>query len=260
MTRVGSVNLGATGLKVSRLGFGTFDFGVPSLHVTPRDGGRILKESHELGVSYWDTSDDYGSHAHVAAALRLVPRGEVSISTKTSARNYEKARESLQDSLAELGTDYVDIFLLHLVKYDSIQASRRLLRKLSDFKMTEVVKAIGLSTHSVKVVREASRFEEVDVIMTICCRASQDVIDRLRDHIPLEDGSMQEMLDAIKLAHDSGKGVIAMKVLGTSAPPLVADYRSSIASVARLDFVDTVLIGMRNVDQVRKNVGAILSG
>lgn len=259
MTRVGSVNLGVTGLKVSRLGFGTFDFGVPSLHITPREGGRILKESHKLGVSYWDASNDYGSHAHVAAALRLVPRGEVSISTKTSARNYEEATKSLQDSLAELGTDYVDIFLLHLVKYNSIQASRRLLRKLSDAKTTGVVKAIGLSTHSVKVVTEASGFEEVDVIMTICCGAGQDVIDRFRDHIPLEDGSIQEMFDAIKLAHDNGKGVIAMKVLGTSAPPLVADYRSSIGSVARLDFVDTMVIGMRNLHQVRKNVKAILS-
>jgi predicted aldo/keto reductase-like oxidoreductase len=257
--RVGRVNLGITGLKVSRLGFGTFDFGVPSLHITPREGGRILKESHNLGVTYWDTSDDYGSHAHIAAALRLVPRGEVVISTKTSAKTDEQAGKSLESSLGELGTDYVDIFLLHLVKSDWVQDCRRLLKKLSNIKTTGAVKAIGLSTHSVRVVMEASTFEEVDVIMTICCGAGQDVIGRFPDHIPLEDGSIQEMLDAVRLAHDSGKGVIGMKVLGTSAAPLVANYQSSIRSVARLGFVDTMVIGMRNLDQVRKNVRVILS-
>lgn len=97
--------------------------------------GRLTSESRPF------TSDDYGSHAHIAAALRHVPRGEVVISTKTSAKTDEQARKSLESSLGELGTDYVDIFLLHLVKSDWVQDWRRLLKKLSNIKTTGAVKA-----------------------------------------------------------------------------------------------------------------------
>ena len=260
MLKVPIVNLGGTGLRVSKLGFGTFDFGGSSLNISPEEGGRILVESYELGVNFWDTSDDYGSHPHVASALKRVPRKEVVISTKTSAKSGEEAKKSLKSSLKELNTDYVDIFLLHFVKSDCIDGCHQVLKELNDLKTTGIVKAIGLSTHSVTVVREASRFEELDVLMTICCKADQAMISKFRERIPLEDGSIEEMFHAIKLVHSSGKGVIAMKVLGTSAPPLVRNYDSSIKSIAKLEFVDTMVIGMRSLDQVKKNVNVILSG
>jgi aryl-alcohol dehydrogenase-like predicted oxidoreductase len=259
MRKVPKAKLGDTGLSVSKLGFGTYEFGVASFGINPEEGGRILTESHDLGVSLWDTSDDYGSHPHVAAGLRLVERDDVVVSTKTSARTRSQATKSLRNSLKELGTEYVDVFLLHEVKTDWLKGSREVIRELEHEKKAGHLKAIGLSTHSVNVVKEASRFEALDVIMTICCKADQSMISKYPDHIPLEDGSIEEMIEATRSAHKSGKAVIAMKVLGTSAPPLIADYRSAIESVARLDFVDAMIIGMRNLDQVKKNVRVILA-
>jgi aryl-alcohol dehydrogenase-like predicted oxidoreductase len=185
------VNLGSTGLKVSKLGFGTFDFGVPSLNISPEEGARILVESYKLGVNFWDTSDDYGSHPHVASALKNAPRKDIVISTKTYAKSGLEAKKSLENSLKELDTDYVDIFLLHYVKYNWIKDCHRVLKELEELKTTGVVKAIGLSTHSVAVAKEAAGFEELDVIMAICCKADQSLINRFREHIPLEDGSMK---------------------------------------------------------------------
>ena len=71
------------------------------------------------------------------------------------------------------------------------------------------------------------------------------------------------MYTAIKLAHDNGKGTIAMKILGGRvngpAPTLVKNYQLSITSIAQLDFVDAMFIGMSNLDEVKKNIQAILS-
>jgi aryl-alcohol dehydrogenase-like predicted oxidoreductase len=259
MLEVPKVNLSNTGLKVSKLGFGTAYIGDPSLDISPEEGGRILIESYKLGINFWDTSDDYGSHPHVASALNRVPRKEVVISTKTSARSGEEAKESLKNSLKELDTDYLDIFLLHAVESDWMHGCHQVLKELNELKSTGIVKAIGLSTHSVTVVREASQFEELDVLMTICCKTNQATINKFREHIPLEDGSIEDMFNALKSAHSGGKGVIAMKVLGTSAPPLVRNYESSIKAVAQLDFVDTMVIGMRSLDEVKKNIKVILS-
>ncbi len=259
MPRLPPVVLGDSGLRVSKLGFGTVEFGVKSNNITPEEGSSILIGSHRLGVNYWDTSDDYGSHPHVAGALRRLPREEVVLSTKTGARTSREATRSLKASLKELGTDYVDIFFLHYVKSDWIDGCRRVLKELGSAKKAGTVKALGLSTHSVVVAEEAHRIRELDVLMTIYCRGSQAMVRRYPRHIPLVDGSIEEMLQAIELAHDAGKGVVAMKVLGTGAPPLIRGYRSSIRSVARIASIDSMVIGMRNMDEVRKNVRAFVS-
>jgi len=256
---VPKVSIGSTGLRASKLGFGTVDFGIAKNRIGPREGGRILSRAYDLGVTYWDTSDDYGSHPHVASALHLLPRQEIVISTKTSERTVEAAKRSLTKSLKELGTDYVDIFLMHYVKPDWIDVSRKVLKGLAEEKEAGRVRALGLSTHSVVVTEEASRFDEVDIIMTIYCKASQATVSNFKDHLPLEDGSIDGMLRAIKLAHAAGKGIIAMKVLGDGAPPLIKDYAASIRSIARLDSVDAMVIGMKSVEEVEKNVKAFAS-
>jgi aryl-alcohol dehydrogenase-like predicted oxidoreductase len=130
---------------------------------------------------------------------------------------------------------------------------------MKELKTTGIVKAIGLSTHSVAVARKAARFEELDVIMAVCCKANQALINKFNELIHLEDGSMQKMFRALKLAHDSGKGVVAMKVLGGEAPPLIAKYQAAIKEVTQLDFVDAIVIGMRSLDEVKKNVMVIAS-
>jgi aryl-alcohol dehydrogenase-like predicted oxidoreductase len=251
------VNLGQVGLRVSKLGFGTFDFGVPSLKISPKMGAQILAESYRLGVTLWDTSDDYGSHPHIAQALKLVPREDVAISTKTSARDGKEAIKSLKHSLSELGTDYLDIFLLHYVRHEQMERARSILKELRSAKKLGLIKAVGLSTHSVTVTREAAHFEDADVIMSICCKANQATIDKFSEHVPLEDGSIDEMLRAVADAHNNGKGTIAIKVLGSSAAPLVRDYLRSISSIAHLESVDTLVIGMKSLNQVRRNLKAI---
>lgn len=260
MQKVPFVNLGKTGLKVSRLGIGEVDFGDRDpFHLGPKEGWRILTESFKLGLNFWDSSDDYDTHPHGASALKLLPRKGIVISYKTSAKNGKEALKSLRNFLKELDTDYVDILLLHCVQSDW-KGYPIMLKKLNDIKATGLVKAIGLSTHSVTVVKHASQIEEVDVILTICCKASAAVIDK---YIPIEDGTIEEMYDAIKLAHENGKGTIAMKILGGRvrgpAPTLVKNYKSSIKSIAQLDFVDAIFIGMSNLNEAKKNIEAILS-
>jgi len=259
MLKVPIVKLGSTELKVSKLGFGTFDFGAPSLNISPEEGSRILIESYKLGVNFWDTSDDYGSHPHVASALKYLPRKEVVISTKTYAKSGEEAQRSLKSSLKELNTDYVDIFLLHFVKSDHIDGCHQVLKELKEVKAAGIVKAIGLSTHSVAVVRKVAQFDELDVILAVCCKANQALIKKFRKYIPLENGSMEEMFQALKVAHNNGKGVVAMKVLGDQTPSLVRDYQVAIKAVAQLDFVDAMVIGMRGLDEVKKNLKVVAS-
>jgi aryl-alcohol dehydrogenase-like predicted oxidoreductase len=254
MQSIPLVNLGKTEVRVSKLGFGTFDFGVPTLHIGVKEGAKILVEAFKLGINFWDASDDYGSHPHIASALKQIQRKEVVISTKTYAKSSKEARNSLKSSLKELQTDYVDIFLLHYVKSDWVNGCLRVLREMKELKASGVVKVIGISTHSVKVAEKAAKFRDVDVIMAICTKINQATIDKFQKYIPIEDGTMDEMFKALKTAHENGKGIIAMKVLGNGLPWLVKNHEKVIRAVAQLNFVDAMVIGMKNLDEVRKNL------
>ena len=104
------VELGRTGLIVSTLCFGT---GYLSGSVTP--GARLLARAYDLGVTFWDTSDDYGTHPHVAKALKEVGRDRIVVATKTYASTAAAARRAVAKALRELRVETLDIFLLHAV-------------------------------------------------------------------------------------------------------------------------------------------------
>src|SRR5690349_1633468 len=105
------VRYGETPLTVSRLCIGTGHF--QSAYPDPEDGGRFLEQVLEEGVTFWDTAEGYGSHPHVAAAFRRVPRDRVVLQTKTNVPGYDEARERIDVALRDLGTDYLDVILLH---------------------------------------------------------------------------------------------------------------------------------------------------
>lgn len=259
MNGIPTVELGNTGLRVSKLGYGTVDLALRSWPVSPQQGGRILAEAYRLGINFWDTSDDYGSHPHIAAALKHVPRKGVVISTKTHVSRNVSLRENIQNSLGELGTDYIDIFLLHAVEKGQIEDLEQTLEELESLKARGIIKAAGLSTHSIAVVKKAAATKELEVILATCCKVEHNLIKKLQENIPLEDGTMEEMFQGLKLAHSKGKGVIAMKVLATGDPSVVDNYQSAIRAVSRLDFVDAIVIGMRNLEEVKKNIQALTS-
>ena len=93
---VEQVALGRSGLTVSRLAFGTGTYGWNHTS-NQRDLGierlsYLLRFAHERGVAFWDTADEYGTHPHVAAALRDVERESVTITTKTVSRTAKEVR------------------------------------------------------------------------------------------------------------------------------------------------------------------------
>jgi aryl-alcohol dehydrogenase-like predicted oxidoreductase len=125
---------GTTDLRCSEIGFGTWALGSTWWgKVTSGEGQNLLRQALELGITFFDTGNVYGSgenEAIVGAALRDVPRENVQLSTKfgyvldEGRRQHaqgerpqdwsrEHVRASLEASLARLGTDHVDLYQLH---------------------------------------------------------------------------------------------------------------------------------------------------
>jgi len=202
------VILGKTGIRTSRLAMGTGTVG--SGHHSNQTAlglkglSDLLLNGYDRGLRFFDSADAYGSHPHVAEALKHVPRDKVTILTKTWARDPKTARADLDRFRRELGTDTIDICLMHcLTEGDWTERYKGVMDVLSEAKEKGTIRAHGCSCHSIEALRAAAKSPWVEVDLAR--------INPIGSHM---DGSPQEVVSVLKEMKAAGKGVIGMKILG----------------------------------------------
>ncbi|MBI1741264.1 MAG: aldo/keto reductase [Candidatus Koribacter versatilis] len=202
------VTLGRTGIRTSRLamGTGTIGFGHHS-HQTAlglKGLSDLLLNGYDHGLYFFDAADAYGSHPHVAEALKHVPRDKVTILTKTFSRDPQSARADLERFRRELGTDTIDICLMHcLTEGDWTERFRGVMDVLSEAKEKGIIRAHGCSCHSIEALRAAAKSPWVEVDLAR--------INPIGSHM---DASPQEVVGVLKEMKVAGKGIIGMNILG----------------------------------------------
>lgn len=200
--------LGKTGIRTSRLAMGTGTIGTGHHSNQTALGLKgltdLLLNGYDHGLRFFDSADAYGSHPHVAEALKHIPRDKVTVLTKTWARDPKTARADLDRFRRELGIDTIDICLMHcLTEADWTERYKGVMDVLSEAKEKGIIRAHGCSCHSIEALRAAadSPWVEVDLAR----------INPIGAHM---DASPLEVVSVLKKMKASGKGVIGMKVLG----------------------------------------------
>src|SRR6476659_1156139 len=163
-----TVTLGKTGIQTSRLAMGTGTVGSGGhSHQTSlgvKGLSDLLLNGYDRGLRFFDSADSYGSHPHVSEALKHVSRDKVTVLTKTWARDAKSARADLDRFRRELGTDYLDICLMHcLTEADWTERFRGVMDVPSEAKQKGTIRAHGCSCHSIEALRAAARSPWVEV-------------------------------------------------------------------------------------------------
>jgi aryl-alcohol dehydrogenase-like predicted oxidoreductase len=232
--------LGGTGLRVSTLCFGT---GYLSGSVSA--GARLLAQAYDLGVTFWDTSDDYGTHPHVTRALSEVGRDRVVVATKTYASTAVGARRSITRALRELRTDTVDIFLLHAVdSRGELESKLPALEALSKGKVEGLVRAVGVSSHSREVLTRLLDLPEVDVVLVVVNETG----------VWMKDASPAEMTEAVRRLYRSGRGVYGMKALGSGQVTGEAAVASALGYAFRYPYAHAICVGITSEAELEADV------
>lgn len=203
-----TVTLGRTGIQTSRLamGTGTVGSGHHSNQTALGLGGlsHLLQNGYDNGLRFFDTADSYGSHPHVADALKHVDRSKVTILTKSWARSAGEIRSDLDRFRRELNTDHLDIVLMHcLTEADWTTRYRPVMDVLSEAKVKGILRAHGCSCHSIEALQAAAKspWVEVDLVR----------INPIGSHMDAAPEQVAEVIREMRLA---GKGIIGMKILG----------------------------------------------
>jgi uncharacterized protein len=240
--------LGKTGLKVTVLGFGCMTTSDPA----------VIQAGVNAGINYFDTARVYqngNNERMVGAALKDV-RKKIILATKTPAKNAKDAMATLETSLKELGTDYVDIWHLH-----SREKAADIPDELFDVQDEAVkqgkVRFKGVSFHG------GHSF----MIPWLIEKKRTDVI------LSSYNFTMTPEMDALlEQASNAGIGVVAMKVMAggfrSNKPGSVIYDRlkkdtalpTALKWAVRRPFVHTSIPGTTDLDQLDENFKAVATG
>src|SRR5438105_15074408 len=237
-----TVTLGKTGIKTSRLAMGTGTVGSGGhSHQTAlgvKGLSDLLLNGYNHGLRFFEAADSYGSHPHVAEALKHVQRDKVTVLTKSWARDPAGMRADLDRFRKELGTDHIDIFLMHcLTEGDWTERYKGVMDVLSEAKQKGIIRAHGCSCHSIEALRAAANSPWVEVDLA-----------RINPVGAQMDADPATVIGVLKQMKASGKAVVGMKILG--AGQLRDRQDEAIKYALSLGILDAFTIGAENRNEL----------
>jgi predicted aldo/keto reductase-like oxidoreductase len=238
------VTLGKTGIKVSRLAMGTGTSGFnyrsnQSVGLGVNGLADLLQVAYEQGINFWDSADQYGTHPHLKEALKYIPREKVVILTKTKATTAEEMKSDLDRFRKEIGTDYIDILLLHLMRDSEWPAIKQgAMEVLSQAREDGIVRSHGVSCHTLGALESAANSDWVQVDLA-----------RINPFGAVMDADVPVVENILQKMHNDGKGIIGMKIFGGGR--LVHKVDECLRYVLNLDFVDAFTIGQENQKEMQ---------
>jgi predicted aldo/keto reductase-like oxidoreductase len=236
------VQLGGTGLAVSRLAMGTLTVGPLQARLSVDEGAALIRHGLELGINLIDTAQLYRTYEPIRKALAGWTR-PVAISSKSYAYTREGMAAALEEARKGLDRDVVDIFMLHEQETMLTFAGHgEAFAYLLEARARGWVRAVGVSTHSVGLVRDLTSVKDVEVIHPIV---------NIRG-LGLLDGTGEDMERALEAAFAAGKGIFGMKPLGGGN--LLEQAEDALKYALGMPWAHSVAAGFRSREELEFNV------
>jgi len=247
-----TVVLGKTGIHTSRLACGTGTVGGDHHSNQTALGiqglADLLWRGYDQGLRFFDAADSYGSHPHVAAALKRVPREKVTIMSKSWAREPGQMRADIDRFRKELNTDYIDLLMMHcMTEANWTERFRPTMDVLSEAKEKGIIRAHGCSCHKIEALRLAAQSPWVDVMLSR--------INPIGSHMDADPDTVKATLAE---GRAKGKGIIGMKILGQGDMRTRQD--EALKYALSLGILDAFTIGAENAaeqDDLVRRIAAV---
>lgn len=294
---------GRTGLDVSAVGFGCWEVGGGYGHVEEAEFARAVGRALDLGVNCFDTAEGYGMGASERAlGQALGGRRDEAIVVTKFGMNYrdkpnlrdssrERVFASIDKSLKNLGTDYVDVYLVHWP--DRLTPFEETMQALGDVVRDGKVRFVGLSNFKLEEIEACMAVRRVDVVQygwnMFDRRMQRDILPYCAEHgvgfmaygslaFGLLTGTFTEEMDFGTQDWRSRQGNMgSIKMFAALFGPekfkdnvraveqlekIAARYDKSLPQLALRwatshPAVSTALVGCRTVSEVEDNVGAL---
>ncbi|HSU60215.1 MAG TPA: aldo/keto reductase [Bryobacteraceae bacterium] len=257
------VTLGKSGVKVTRLAFGTGTFSGE----TQRDLGqdqftRLVRYAYDNGVRFFETAESYhGMHQMLGVALKGIPRDSYRLMSKVTTRPGVDPMQKIDELRKLANTDYFDIMLLHWQHTASWPTdSVRWQDGILEAEAKKAVVGHGASVHGLPALRQfpENKWLEIAMIRMNHKGVRMDAEDYNTSGL----GNVPEVVKHVKQVKTDRMGVISMKLVGEGAFTTREDRRAAMRFAFRHAGVDSVTVGYKNsaeIDEAIENLNLALA-
>ena len=248
-----TVKLGKSGIETTLLGIGTgVHAGNRTSFLTRQEKSKslaLLQHAFERGIRNFDTADTYGTHQLVGEALQGKNREDYTITSKIWFRKGGIPEDERPNAdvvvdrfRKELNTDYIDLVQIHcMVDENWTETMKPQMDILENLKAKGIIRAHGVSVHSLDAMKDAVNHPWVDVLHA-----------RINPYgIAMDKPEPEEVVQVIHQLHQAGKGVIGMKLVGNGKMRDDSEkIDNSLKFVLGLGSVDMMIVGFESEEQI----------
>lgn len=256
-TAVDQVTLGKTGIKLSRLGFGT---GSNSGNVQKALGQQtfntLVRYAYERGITYFDCAQTYATFDWIAGAIKGLPREKLFLQSKVPGQPQDVLK-AIDHHRQVLKTDYIDSLLIHcMIKDRWTDAWKRIMDGFEEAKARKWIRAKGVSCHSLPALRTAAASDWPEVHL-VRVNPQGTLVDGPEEHWNKPGKDVAPVLEQLKTMHAKGRGVIGMKLIGGGAFQNSEDRAKAARFVMARPEISAVVVGFKSVKEIDEAIERI---
>ena len=254
------VTLGDSGIKVTRLAFGTgTNNGKVQRDLGQAEFNKLVRHAYDQGIRFFECSESYpGMHEMLAIALKGIPREEYRLMTKVTTGDGQDPAKKIDDLRKIAQTDYFDIMLLHIQRAPNWpEQTIEWQDAILEAENKQKVRSRGASVHGLPALRALPGVKWLQIGMIRMNHKGTIMDSDGRDFV--DTGNVPEVVSHVKQVKKEGKGVISMKLVGAGA---FSNSREDRKAAMRFAFrnagVDCVTVGTKSpaeVDEAIENIG-----
>jgi predicted aldo/keto reductase-like oxidoreductase len=249
-TATDQVSLGNTGIRLSRLGFGTgSNSGAVQHDLGQEEFNRLIRYAYDQGITYFDCAEAYKTFGWMGKAIKGLPREKLFIQSKVPGRP-ENILEVIDHHRKVFDSDYIDSLLIHcMVKQDWTDEWKRIMDGFNEAKDKKWIRAKGVSCHSLPALRAAtaSAWTEVHLVRV---NPQGRHIDGMEETWDKSGHDIGPVLTELKTMRSKGRGVIGMKIIGNGEFTRAEDREKSVRYAMSRPELDAIVIGFKNTDEI----------
>jgi aryl-alcohol dehydrogenase-like predicted oxidoreductase len=256
------VTLGRSGVKVTRLAFGTGSFSGKVQRDLGQEGfTRLVRHAYDRGIRFFETAESYGEmHKMLGVALKGIPRDSYQLMSKVTTRDGVRPQEKFDELRTLANTDYFDIMLLHWQHTGTWPVdTRRWQDGILEAESRKAVVSHGASVHGLPALRRVPGNEWLNVAMIRVNHTGKSM--DAEDYDTQNPGNVSEVVQHVKQVRKQGLGVISMKLVGEGTFGR-EDRQKAMRFAFKTAGVDCVTVGYKNtaeIDEAIENLNLALA-
>jgi len=245
------VTLGKSGVKVTRLAFGTGSRnGEVQQRLGQKEFTRLVRYAYDRGIRFFETAESYGaSQQMLGTALKGLPRDSYQLMTKVTTGGDSNPLKKLDELRRNSDTEYFDIMLLHWQHTGTwVRDTERWQDAVLEAQSRQTIRTHGASVHGLPALRQVSGFKWLDVSMIRMNHSGARMDNETDDwNVP---GDVHEVVTHVREARAAGQGIISMKLIGEGTFTNRSDRQQAMRFAFRNAGVDSVTVGYKNTAEI----------